>query len=112
MAKPGFHPVVQLLVWVESVAVGWHVKQLNLHGMFLDPFEHLDRLVNPEIVHDQEDLALGRLDQPSEKLDELIGLHASFVDHEPDVILIADSGLIASQNVGFFAAFARLAMAG
>ena len=77
--------VVEVFVGIDVGAVRRNEKQFDLRDARLDPFAHLDRSMNAEIIDNKEHLVLGRLDQPGEEKDERVRLQCSLVDHEAHI---------------------------
>ena len=81
---------VEVLVGIELGRVGWQEEDLDLRGIRREPAAHLGRLVNTEVVEDQEDLALGIARQPTHEDDERRRFQGALVDHEPHLAAVGD----------------------
>src|SRR5262249_55245140 len=65
-----FEVVVQVLVGVHLRGMRRQIEHLDAPLVLLQPVVHRHRLVNLQVVHDQQDLSRRRLQQPVEEHDE------------------------------------------
>ena len=79
---------VQALVGVELWAVGRQIKYLQVLHLLRQPFAYHLGMVHPEVVQDQEHLALGRLDEPFEEPNQDLGIQGAIKHHPADLTLV------------------------
>jgi len=68
MPHMDFDILIHILIGIVLWAVRWQEKYFNLILVFNDPFLNLFGMMNPEIVHDNEDFSPGILYHTPEKL--------------------------------------------
>lgn len=79
---------IEQLVGVQFRRITGQVKDLDLVLMFLEPLLHRLRVMNPEIVQDEEDPLLSSMHKPLHKADQYLGIQCSREDLPSHLALV------------------------
>ena len=85
-----FQVIVQVFVWIVLWRIGREEKQPDSILVFLYPILYKFPVVDLEVVQNDVDFTRNILEQPLQKIDQLLLIHAFFTEHEVQFSLIAD----------------------
>ena len=85
-----FQVIVQVFIWIVLWRIGREEKQPDSILVFLYPILYKFPVVDLEVVQNDVDFTRNILEQPLQKLDQLLLIHAFLTEHEVQFPLIAD----------------------